>query len=86
MHKMLSETLLSVAIGSAAMGFRFIAQVTTIPGVETFANVTAMGLVAFFVWYTLTKTIPEMHKTFREEQTESRRVFKETIDKLMERE
>jgi hypothetical protein len=73
----LSEQTIPATVLAATGVAHVVADVSAVPGLDVVSNVTVIGLLA----YILTKTLPNMQQTFRDEQRESRAVHDAEQDK-----
>jgi plastocyanin domain-containing protein len=67
--------LLALTLASA------LSQIPVDPSITTFVQFGCFGVVCFTVWWLLTKTIPNLTQTFREEIEEIRKVFQEEMER-----
>ena len=73
---MIRTTVGMVVSGLAAGGL--FAEGTTSDPVAPYANITALGIVAVVLIYTVTKILPNLHQRFIDQST----IFSATIEKM----
>jgi len=83
-HWVLSQAALVAACGGAAILADAVGGSLPVPGVDglNFGNLTATGILGWFVWHTLTRTIPRLMADFRDEMRLERESHKEQLREI----